>query len=200
MEFLVNLDGTDIFLCKSSCKEDEYRLEDKCLIQCPLDFNFIGYNKICKAESCALDPNGEHYFQINKYDTPSPSYSINKCVNSCTEAAIDSHNFNYYTDTNPNECLEQCPNNYYYLDSNPYECLSQCPESYPFYNDPASNPNKCSDTNHCESGTHFDNGDCVSSCTGGKKYISSDNRCLGHCPNNEIKKKSSTDRLKINIF
>ena len=56
LEFLVNLDGTDIFLCKSSCKEDEYRLEDKCLTQCPSDYNFIGYNKICKAESCAQDP------------------------------------------------------------------------------------------------------------------------------------------------
>ena len=202
LELLGIFDGKEVFLCKSSCKEEEYRLEDKCLTECPSGFNYIGFNKICKEESCLLDPNGQYYFPINEYDTPSPDHLIYKCVQSCNQASTEisdgtTKNYFYYdksTELEPYKCLEQCPpERPYYLDSNEYECLSKCPEKFPFYTNPSTTSNHilCSNVNHCISeNKFFENGNCVPSCTA--KYISSDKRCLDKCPENEIKKKSST--------
>ncbi|MBO6244567.1 MAG: hypothetical protein J6O41_08450, partial [Clostridia bacterium] len=194
-ELLGNFGGRDVFLCKSSCNENEYRLEDKCLTQCPQNFNFIGYDKICKAESCALDPNGQRYYPINEYDVPPPSYLIYKCINSCSTATINSKNYFFYTEDDPYKCLETCPSTHrFYLYSNQNECIKKCPENYPFYNDPSgiATPVLCKDRTDCNANQFFDSGNCISECPTGKKYVSSDRRCLDKCPDNEIKKKSST--------
>ncbi len=144
-DLIGSIDDIDVFACKSNCHEDDYRLEDKCMRQCPENFNYIGYNRICN-ENCNLNPNGEYYYP---FDVGPGGYTIYKCVGSCEEAivideSITPHNiietFPYYSKSISKECLTHCPNDFqlsnyspFYLENKPYECLTKCPDEFPFY-------------------------------------------------------------------
>ena len=192
--------GQDLYLCKSACKENEFRLGDQCVTKCPIEFKYIGHNRIC-VENCKDDINGQHYYPINE-DTYNPlnDYLIYKCINSCSEGINDNGvEYFFYTKSNPNECLIRCPPNtpYFFLNSNPYECLSECPKDFPYYLIPIgdnSNHYSCSNIDPCTfATTHLLNGVCsiTSAClSAGKEYISSNNICMDKCPENEIKQKN----------
>ena len=188
-------DTKKLFLCQSSCDEEEFRLEDKCLEKCPKEFNHIGHNKICQ-ENCATDPNGQHYYPINEDSISDPEDYIYKCVNSCDEAIVDpGDDYLFFTELNPNKCLRKCPNEIpFYLSSEQYKCLSKCPEEIPFYTvpDPPTYYYQCSDIG-CSSGEFFQNGVCVTACSGDDiyiNYIGSYPICLNKCPAGKIKQKN----------
>ena len=195
-----------IYLCKSACNTEDFRLDEKCLTSCPDGYNYIGHNKICK-ENCNADPNGERYYPINsEYSNADGYYPIYQCINSCEEQTDSS--FQYYTEINPNECLSQCPNDPnkspfipFYLNSDPHKCLTKCPSDHPFYNGDSSNY-ECKDTNHCQSNTgdnkYYSNGACLTlqNCkedNDEKIYISSNKTCLSECPEGEKKIKKNLD-------
>ena len=189
----------NVFLCKSICEENKpFRLGDQCVEKCPQQSNYIGYNNICK-ETCAEDPNGPYYFQINEYETPTPNYKIYECVTSCTEAkALDNLGqikyYPYYAKAKSNECLRECPLDFKFtLESKPGECIESCPYDFPFYR---LNENKCSSEPMCRDGinNYFLDGICTNlntciSSTYNKKYVDSRNICLDKCPENELLEK-----------
>ena len=184
----------DVYICKSDCIEpNKYRQGANCLPICPQTHNYIGFNNICK-ETCNEDPNGHHYFQINEYDNPSPSYKIYKCVSSCEEAINDNGiQYNKYEESNPKECLRDCPNTSpFYLESKEEECLEGCPYNYPFYR---AAEKKCLPVTICESSEkYFVKGQCVNldECISpqiNKRYVDSRNICLDSCPVNDVKEK-----------
>ena len=193
-ELIKTLDnGKKIYLCKSICKQDEFRYRDECVKKCPNNFNHIGFNGICK-ESCTEDPNGESFYPVETVTIPTDSgsttYTIYKCINSC-EQAIEANtgittSYTFYTELNPKECLSVCPTSGYthYLNSNPNECLANCPDNFPFY----GADNKCVSNNVCTgSNLFFDNGQCYGSCQGGKIYYDEKKFCLDECREGEIK-------------
>jgi hypothetical protein len=193
-ELIKTLDnGKKIYLCKSICKQDEFRYRDECVKKCPNNFNHIGFNGICK-ESCTEDPNGESFYPVETVTIPTDSgsttYTIYKCINSC-EQAIEANTgittpYTFYTELNPKECLSACPASGYThnLNSNLYECLANCPDNFPFY----GADNKCVSNNVCTgSNLFFDNGQCYGSCQGGKIYYDEKKFCLDECREGEIK-------------
>ena len=193
------IDTKDVFLCKSLCEDPlEFRLGDQCVEKCPQTHPYIGYNNICRASKCTEDANGEHYYPINEdtYDPSNGDYLIYKCIDSCNEAIIDAstaaNNYLYYTKTDPNQCLRECPPTAKnYLASNDKECLSECPDEIPFFN----NDYECKVNTVCdtEPNIYFLNGVCVDNCLdNGKLYIDSRNICMDKCPENEIKQKMGT--------
>ncbi|MBO6244626.1 MAG: hypothetical protein J6O41_08755, partial [Clostridia bacterium] len=193
-----SVSGKDIFLCKSLCEAPlVYRLGDQCVENCPASNNYIGYNQICRSEKCVTDANGEHYYPINEDDTPSPSYFIYKCITSCSEAIINPNdptkNYLFYTISNPNECLRECPPEFpNYLDSNIYECLSGCPEDLPFFYK-TSNNYQCQEENTCSStAPYFFDGVCLDDCSTNGNYFDSKKRCIDKCKENEYKKLETT--------
>ena len=210
IELLTRFDNIDIYLCKSNCHENDYRLEDKCLEKCPEKFNYIGYNRICN-ENCHLNPNGEYYYPV---DTGPSGYTIYKCVSSCEEANIIdvshiphtiSESYPFYSNQLSKECFTQCPNNTelsnyspFYLGNKPHECLPKCPDEFPFYDKDANYPQKyeCKKNNFCstEPFIYFVEGECVDVNTNcfskGLIYLTSDNICLPKCREGEIKQKN----------
>jgi hypothetical protein len=129
-----------ISICKSSCKEDEFRLEEKCLRVCPQNYSYIGKNNICHSnnDKCNGDPNGEKYYPINEagfiddYD----SYLLYNCTDNCDNAIIapdnNDKNYSFYTTYEPNECLLRCKDPYPYYLPNTHECINKCPEEFLF--------------------------------------------------------------------
>ena len=198
-ELLDKIGDIEVKLCKTACKENEYRNGTECVAKCPRDFNYIGHNRVCK-QNCNTDEDGQHSYPINE-DTYNPfsDYLIYKCISSCSEGISETGlNYSFYTKSNPNKCLRKCPENtnYFYLDSNPYECLSECPKEIPYYDISSStlpNYHKCSNTDFCTPNSHFLDGVCLNSqeCKlNGKEYISSNNICMDKCPEKEIKQKN----------
>ena len=127
-----------MFLCKSNCQEDtqyKFRLGDKCLTVCPRQFNFIGNNNICK-QSCDDEIRLKRYFPYSTGNDGN-DYIIYKCVYKCdgTQNALDTtKTYEYYTETNPYECLEECPDDHsYYLESKEKECIAKCPIDLPYF-------------------------------------------------------------------
>ena len=197
--------GRIIYLCKSTCKDEEFRLEDKCLEKCPSTHPYIGYNKICQSttDKCNADPNGKYYYPINEDDS-SREYTIYKCIDSCTKAIITYSNgdpekkYLFYAETGvePNLCLINCniDHFHYYLGN---ICIQECPDDYPFYSDDNSNHYECQASTICPgSGTdeYFLNGQCVEreNCAlNNKKYINSEKICLSQCQEGQIKLKNS---------
>ena len=191
----MNKSDESIYLCKSECETNQFRLGDECVAKCPREYNYIGYNRICK-ENCNSDPNGQHYYQINEADDSTTGYyPIYECVNSCADTPTifypSSGYHRYYTEENPNKCLTSCPStNVYKMSSEPYKCLAKCPDDFPFYNPSAySIPYPCLNENPCTELQYFLGGNCLPECTVANNYISSNRRCLPKCPSNEIKKK-----------
>ena len=188
-------DGKKIYLCKSDCDYEEnsnvFRLGDKCLDKCPQNYNFIGHNNICKSENCNEDLNGQHYYPVETINLGSNSYTIYKCINSCEDTSTFSTKYLYHTISNPNECLNFCPNPSFPY-NNDYECVSKCPDDKPFFSSTTTdeNYNKCGSVNFCNSGSnkYFLNGECISSChNGGKNYIDNNNMCLDKCKDGEYR-------------
>ena len=70
--------ATKMYLCKSICKEEEFRYGDECVKFCPNGY-FIGFNNVCK-QSCLEDSNGKYYYQINEVSISPPGYTIYKCI------------------------------------------------------------------------------------------------------------------------
>ena len=200
----------EIFLCKTSCEDNQFRLEDKCLDKCPPTHNYIGNNKICrrKEDKCNGDPNGEKYFPINEDQVANENDILYNCTDSCNKAIVtensNTKNYFYYTSNEPNECLEQCKQTYSYYLQDEYECKNECPEDFPFYNKNTlpSNHWKCENTNPCtDPDPYYLNGECLSACQSPNNYIDSDKKCLSECKNGEIKMKNlDTYKCLVNCF
>ena len=202
LEPITTTDGKEMFLCKSNCQEDtqyKFRLGDKCLTVCPRQFNFIGNNNICK-QSCDDEIRLKRYFPYSTGNDGN-DYIIYKCVYKCdgTQNALDpTKTYEYYTETNPYECLEECPDDHsYYLESKEKECIAKCPIDLPYFYKQESGitvtpPYKCVDT-ACSSADYFLDGECKTKndCkSSNKKYIDLNNICLPKCRDTEIKMKN----------
>ena len=193
LEFLVKINDIDVYLCKSSCELDEYRLEDRCVEQCPEGYNYLGNNNICKLENCNGDPNGQYYYQ---YDTltkeDSTTYPLYKCINSCQDTQDLTQPYLHYEESNPYHCLDSCPPQKFILGT---KCVPQCPDTFPFYNiDDNTNSYyyKCHNENFCSSNNNGDiyflDGTCttINNCiSSGKKFIDNKNMCMDKCREDE---------------
>ena len=193
LEFLVKINDIDVYLCKSSCELDEYRLEDKCVEKCPEGYNYLGNNNICKLENCNGDPNGQYYYQ---YDTltkeDSTTYPLYKCINSCQDTQDLTQPYLHYEESNPYHCLDSCPPQKFILGT---KCVPQCPDTFPFYNiDDNTNSYyyKCHNENFCSSNNNGDiyflDGTCttINNCiSSGKKFIDNKNMCMDKCREDE---------------
>ena len=73
-----SLYSKDIFMCKSACEANQYRLGNECVEKCPKYNEYIGHNDICKP-NCIEDPDGEYSYQINEYG--GSGYPIYKKIN-----------------------------------------------------------------------------------------------------------------------
>ena len=190
-----NSDGIEIYLCKSFCDENKFRLEDKCLEKCPEGFNYIGHGNICK-ENCRTDPNGEYYYRVN--DHVAHDHLIYKCINNCDEASITNEitstiiTFPYHSKKN-NEChRNKCPTYApHFISSQPYDCLDKCPDEFPFY-DKANSNYECVENTICTGSDKFYfDGECFNDC-GSRMYYDTKKICLDKCRDKEIKQLEGT--------
>ena len=199
---IITVGQREISLCKTSCKDNQFRLEDKCLEKCPPTHKYIGNNKIChrNEDKCNGDPNGEKYFPINAANAGSENDLLYNCTDSCDKAIIDPNdntkNYFFYTTSEPNECLLKCVQGYSYYLQNEHECQDKCPENFPFFikDNPPSYHWQCNNENTCtDPKPYYLDGVCatITDCINkNKKFIDSEKRCLSGCKNGEIKQKN----------
>ena len=217
-------DENGINICKKNCTSGKFYLLEggKCMENCPEQYKYIGFNKICLKE-CSGDY-GEYKEKksgIDNYNCLKNCGDEKYTVNDTKECVSECDSNKYYTSSTNKICYEKCV-----IDKNfPFSthdgtgnkiCAIKCKDSEPNYGEDKICKNGCGDdlidydgacVSECKNLYYkyidIDNKKCVNECT---KFITKDNKCVNQCESpynyiegNECKKQCDSNHFSQEI-